>query len=376
MAEWFSAICNLWHTFAGKTGYLEAAGLPNHDSTTLAVGAIGVGWPALIVMSWRYAANEAGPSMRPLDSYPDPLPCSGNCSWIHDPNIYVEDGTYYRFSTSGNIAIATAPDLTGPWNYQGALLHSGTSIDVDAHQDIWAPNINKIGSTYYAFYSVSTMGSQDSEIGLATSTSLDAGSWTDHGSLNIPKSPAYNLIDPSLFQQTSDSSTDSYFTFGSYWNGIYQFPMSSLTAYTNEPLTNILSNTTANAAVVEGAITFQWKSFYYLFFSSGQCCSAPPNLPNPGDEYRINVCRADKVEGPYADEQGRDCLTQSGGSTVLESHGDVYAPGGQGVLFDEKSGRTVVYYHYVNPSIGYGAGDFQFGANYLDFGDGWPRVVT
>jgi len=69
--------------------------------------------------------------------YPDPEPCSGNCSWIHDPSIYYESGTYWRFSTSGNIAIATAPSLGGPWRYEGALLSNGTSISVVEGQDIW-----------------------------------------------------------------------------------------------------------------------------------------------------------------------------------------------------------------------------------------------
>ena len=36
----------------------------------------------------------------------------------------------------------------------------------------------------------------------------------------------------------------------------------------------------------------------------------------------------------------------------------------------------VVYYHYVNTSVGYEYNDFQFGWNYLDFGSGWPLVVA
>lgn len=69
--------------------------------------------------------------------FPDPEPCTGNCSWVHDPNVYVEGGTYYRFSTSGNIAVATADDMSGPWVYRGALLERGTSIEIDGKQDIW-----------------------------------------------------------------------------------------------------------------------------------------------------------------------------------------------------------------------------------------------
>jgi arabinan endo-1,5-alpha-L-arabinosidase len=69
--------------------------------------------------------------------YPDPRPCHGNCSWVHDPSIIFEDGTYWRFTTSGNIGISTAPFLEGPWTYRGAVLQNGTSIHLRDDQDIW-----------------------------------------------------------------------------------------------------------------------------------------------------------------------------------------------------------------------------------------------
>jgi hypothetical protein len=78
--------------------------------------------------------------------YPEPEPCRGNCSWIHDPSIVYEDGVYWRFSTSGNIAIATAPSLEGPWHYEGALLHDDTSIFVTEGQDIWVSTISNMAS--------------------------------------------------------------------------------------------------------------------------------------------------------------------------------------------------------------------------------------
>ena len=71
-------------------------------------------------------------------NYPDPGPSSGNISWIHDPSIIYEGGKYWRFSTSGNIAVATAPSISGPWTYEGALLREGTKIHVADGQDIWA----------------------------------------------------------------------------------------------------------------------------------------------------------------------------------------------------------------------------------------------
>jgi arabinan endo-1,5-alpha-L-arabinosidase len=85
------------------------------------------------------APMPQGYSPPPLSpgEYPDPRPCHGNCSWIHDPSIIFENGVYWRFTTSDNIAVATAPILEGPWTYKGAVLQNGTSIHIRDDQDIW-----------------------------------------------------------------------------------------------------------------------------------------------------------------------------------------------------------------------------------------------
>lgn len=313
-------------------------------------------------------------------SYPDPEPESGNITGVHDPSVIKRtDGTFFRLSTNGDIAIASAPSMNGPWSYLGAMLPDGSSIDVAPDQQLWAPDVSNIGGTYYCYYAVSTLGSQASEIGLATSTTLEPGSWTDHGSIGLPKSSDYNLIDPNLFQQSADAPY--YFSFGSAWDGIFQTQLTSPPTgqQSGAGINNIAQNT---SAIAEGSFQFWWPNsqgqpYYYLFFSSGTCCQTANELSPPGDEYKIEVCRSDSPTGPFSDDQGRSCLTDNGGTLVLASHGSVYAPGGQGVLYDSATMKSpIVYYHYVNPSIGYDYEDFQFGWNYLDFSSGWPVVSS
>jgi arabinan endo-1,5-alpha-L-arabinosidase len=67
------------------------------------------------------------------------------------------------------------------------------------------------------YYSVSVFGSQASAIGYATSTTMEVGSWTDHGATGIASSSgkAYNAIDGALVQATDGSY---YVTFGSFWS--------------------------------------------------------------------------------------------------------------------------------------------------------------
>ena len=87
-----------------------------------------------------------------------------------------------------------------------------------------APDVHQIGNTYYMYYAVSAFGTQNSAIGVATSTTMEVGSWTDHsGSVGITSDGAdtYNAIDPNLIQVGSTY----YMNFGSFWGDIYQTVM-------------------------------------------------------------------------------------------------------------------------------------------------------
>ncbi|KAH9890242.1 glycosyl hydrolase [Xylariomycetidae sp. FL2044] len=303
--------------------------------------------------------------------YADPGACSGTCVNTHDPSIIRKsDGTYYRFSTGGKIAVHTAPDLTGPWTYQGAALPSGSSIDLDGNQDLWAPEVAEISGTYYLYYSVSAFGVQDSAIGVATSTSLDVGTWTDLGATGIASSSgkSYNAIDPNLI----NVGGSYYLTFGSFWQDLYQVAMAS-------PPTKVASGGSSYQVAYdpvttaeEGAFMFQYGSYYYLFYSKGSCCGYDTSMPAAGDEYKIMVCRSTTATGGFVDASGTAC-TGGGGTVVLESHGTVYGPGGQGV-YDDPTYGPVLYYHYVDTTIGYSDGQKQFGWNTIDFSSGWPVV--
>lgn len=73
-----------------------------------------------------------------VHGYANPLACSGVCTNAHDPAlIRRDDGTYYRFSTGGKIAIHSSPSLTGPWTYKGAAIPKGSSINLNGNTDLW-----------------------------------------------------------------------------------------------------------------------------------------------------------------------------------------------------------------------------------------------
>lgn len=207
-----------------------------------------------------------------------------------------------------------------------------------------------VGNTYYLYYAVSTGGSQNSAIGVATSPSMDSGTWTDHGSVGFPTSTDYNLIDPNLLIVNYGEAY--YMSFGSFWDDIYQIEMADPLTIKQGATPYQIDYNSTGIHNTEGSYQFWWPTngvkYYYLFTSAGACCNSANNLPNPGDEYKIMVCRSTSPNGGFVDKDGIDCLTGNGGTLLLGSHNNVYAPGGQGVMYDDALG-LVIYYHYGKP---------------------------
>ncbi|OCL05671.1 glycoside hydrolase family 43 protein [Glonium stellatum] len=279
------------------------------------------------------------------NAYANPGACSGTCNNAHDPSLIrrSSDGTYFRFSTGGGIAIHTAPAITGPWTYQGYALSNGT---------------------YYLYYAVSTFGSQDSAIGLATSSTMDVGTWTDLGATGVASDSTkiYNAIDPYLIVVGSSY----YLNFGSFWDDIYQVAMASTPTKTAGTSSYIIAYNSSGTHAEEGSYMFYYSGYYYLFFSRGICCGYDTSRPATGAEYSVMV-----------DKSGNSCTT-NGGTVVLASHGTVYGPGGQGIYNDPTYG-PVIYYHYgtypclLDTTIGYVDSQKVFGWNTITWSS-WYKI--
>lgn len=232
-------------------------------------------------------------------AFANPLSCSGTCTDTSDPSLIrrTSDGTWFRFSTGGGIDIYSASSVQGPWSSVGKVLESGSSIDNSGSDDAWAPDVHYIDGTYYVYYAVSSFGTQDSAIGVATSTTMESGTWTDHGSTGIVSTSGsdWNAIDPS-YLQVDDVN---YMSFGSFWGDIYQTTLSSdVLAWSGDAPSNIEYNSTGTRPS-EGSYMFSYDGYYYLFWSSGICCNYNEDKPATGAEYKVMVCRSETVTGNY-----------------------------------------------------------------------------
>ncbi|KAI0752582.1 glycoside hydrolase family 43 protein [Daedaleopsis nitida] len=324
-----------------------------------------------------------------LAAFPDPLKLTGSSFFVHDPSLVqrTSDGKYFVFTTHNRGGIFTATNLAGPWTAAGSILSQDSSINLPGRDDIWAPDVSFHNGQYYAYYSVSTFGSQNSGIGLATSSSMDAGTWTDHGLVFGSKTgDSYNAIDGNLVVDEKGAPVLTFASIhpglslssGSFWANIFQVNLgSNFQSVTSSP-TQVSFNSTSPQPE-EGAFVWKHGSFYYLFFSSGTCCgfTGPSSLPPAGNEYKVFVGRSSFAHGPFLDKNGRD-LRSTGGTLVLASHGNVYAPGGQSVFTDTKSGKDIFVYHYIPAN---GAKPFDeslasLGLNAIDWSSGWPVLTS
>ncbi|KAG7085958.1 hypothetical protein E1B28_003484 [Marasmius oreades] len=294
---------------------------------------------------------------------------------VRDPSIWYNPAShkYFVFSTGEGIRIFTSPSLRGPWARVGTVMPNCSQIDHPGRCELWAPSVSFTLGKYVLYYAVSTANSRDSVIGVATSPTMEPGTWTDLGAVLMSKQgDVFNAIDPDLIDYNGLK-----LSFGSWSSGIYQISISSDVnhASSRTPGTHLAGG---NGRPVEGAITFKPdnSSYWFHFFSDGVTHLTSKPLP-PGKEYKVLVGRGSGGTGPFYGKFGR-ALTETSdpppGSLVLGSHGDVYAPGGQSVFKDPVSGRYVMVYHYVRKNETFD-GQSYLGINFLDFSSGWPVVV-
>ncbi|KAL5001299.1 Arabinan endo-1,5-alpha-L-arabinosidase B [Aspergillus recurvatus] len=332
----------------------------------------------------------------------------------HDPSIIKVGTTFYSYSVGPGITIHQASSLDGPWTETGAVLPGDSIIEKGDRKAPWAANTIYINGQYYCYYSVSNAGCRDSAIGVASSAFPGPGAWTDHGLIiqsgtgegsDVFPLNQSNTIDPNVFV---DGDGSAYLHFGSFWTGIWQVPLEedlvtvkglqegSLDAahlaaepgkvwrskQANSKAKTVSTGSSSASPIcgdptgghpIEGGVMAYHAPYYYMWFSWGRCCEfKDPAMRSNGKEYRIRVGRSTSAHGPFVDKQGID-LVDGGGETVYGSNGDVFAPGGQGILTDEVG--DILYYHYLNSSVSYDFGDARLGYNRLEYVDGWPVAV-
>ncbi|KAJ5153128.1 uncharacterized protein N7482_009606 [Penicillium canariense] len=346
-------------------------------------------WAALIALGRATPASHLwGPTLSRVYDTTDtlPRPNVGNLN-VHDPNVVFWKDHYYLFKGGVHVPYFRAANMSGPWTQIGTVLDGDSVIHQGNRSRPWAPTTVERNGTFYCFYTLSTRGSRNSAIGVATTTVLDGSPWIDHGAVvrtgqgngsTVWPFTVSNAIDASFIRD--QATGQAYLNYGSFWHDIWQVPLADDWLSIKSPeRPDAVQLTFIPREVVrpeEGSWLSYHDGYYYAWFSHGECCNFDEHgFPERNDEYSIRVGRSRAVRGPFVDHDNKMLLDGGGTVVYASNHGLVYAPGGLGVLARNDSSPDILYYHYLNTSIGFRDDQALLGWNYLKYDNGWPVVI-
>ena len=111
------------------------------------------------------------------------LALEGDVGGVHDPVVIKEGGTYYVFVTGGRAAghhpdqdVDRPPPLAERRAIVMPALPEWATREIPQARNAWAPDISFWNGKFHLYYSVSSFGSRNSAIGLATTRTLDPAS--------------------------------------------------------------------------------------------------------------------------------------------------------------------------------------------------------
>jgi arabinan endo-1,5-alpha-L-arabinosidase len=315
----------------------------------------------------------------PQNKAPEVLPLTGDVEGVHDPVIAKEDGTYYVFCTGGGrggqggvIPIRTSTDLHS-WTMSGYVLErlpEWATAEIPRGRGAWAPDISFYNGKYHLYYAVSSFGSRDSAIGLATNLTLDPKSpqykWVDEGMVlrSHQDKDDWNAIDPNLFIEDKDHV---WLNWGSFWGGIKMRRVDSATGKLSTTDTEMYSLCIRDRAQpiggsVEAPFIVRHGDYFYLFVSFDRCCRGVNST------YNVVVGRSTKVTGPYLDKDGKS-MAEGGGSMVIASTTPNWKGPGHQAILQDPTGDYLVFHAYHGTT---GRSHLQIST--MVWEDGWPKV--
>ncbi len=307
----------------------------------------------------------------------------GTLEPVRDPSVIHVNGTWYVFITDDKAWTGSLPMLcsgdTVSWKQCGSVfpaLPGWIPAKLPGVVNLWAPDISYFNGLYHVYYTASLFGTENTLMGLATNTTLDATDpaykWVDRGEVMESKTgDAINVLDPNVLV---NSDGRVWLSYGSFWNGIAQSEIEPTTGMvkiagtqTTGTQTGLAARPNVPAHPIEGSSQLFHDGYYYLFVSIDYCCNADLTM----NDYKMAVGRSTSPNGPFVAQDGTPML-EGGLTEILTGDMTHWAGVGGGTVYnDPVSGQTEIVFH-AQPIGGGGVAALWF--KQIQWVNDWPEV--
>lgn len=274
-----------------------------------------------------------------------------------DPSVIKVGDTYWATATSSAwvpaYPIFTSKDLAN-WKIVGAVYQKPPAWTAGNY---WAPEIAKLGDTYYVYFSAKH--AKHGRMCLGVGTAKDpAGPYRDHGPL-ICEGPGSIDAMPVV-----DDNGDKYLFWKEDGNS-QQKPTpihlqkldATGTKLVGKKMDVLVNDAPWEAHLVEGPFVMKRGDTWYMFYSGNACCGLQCN-------YALGVARAKTLTGPWE---------KNPNNPILKGNAVWKCPGHGSIVQDEKN-RDVLLYHAYHSRDSVYVGR-QAMADVVEWGeDGWPTI--
>ncbi len=228
------------------------------------------------------------------------------------PEIIKYNGLYYNINMTAGMMVKRSSNLKAwkncTWVFDG--VPSWIRAKLGNSAAIWAPGFYTVGNKLCIYYCASTLGSQNSLIGLVYAES-PTGPFTDMGIVIESKAgDPYNCIDPNIFV---DDDGKTYLVFGSYWEGIFMRRIDPETGLLDESETK-LWHLAKGEGGLEAPYLVKHGDYYYLFVARG--------ILGQNESYHLAVGRSKSLFGPYLDKSGNP-MREGNSSALTENKSQI-----------------------------------------------------
>jgi beta-xylosidase len=332
-----------------------------------------VGLALLAAVAVAAPVGAAEPVLR------NPVSAAPPASFADPSVIRGRDGFWYSYTTSRDITIQRSRDLVS-WEPAGTVF-------TDANRPawfrdtstIWAPDVSWLEGRYVLTFSAidtAIAPNPNRSIGVA-SAPTPTGPWLADPEPVIPPGTWQPFPDePPRMQGIIDSELFTapdgrrYLYYGGFNGGIF----------VQEVDRQVRQRIGAPVRVVaedayEAAYVVHRSGWYWLFYSTGNCCSGP----NSG--YTVVVARSRSPRGPFVDRTGaRADSAYPGGTPVLTPNGNAWVGTGHSTQATDAAGQDWLLYHGIDRHKPWHDMQTQsplvrsMFADQLDWIGGWPVV--